>query len=167
MRRGRLPRSLVAVGLVAAFLSAPTTAHSIPCAAGIMEQLYPITLHVKIGKFNKTYRVGDKVKVEVLVTRPAGQDPAGFGITHPRPASVPAEEVNLGVGISIGRDFLPGYGYTNQKGRATVPVKIERYIKPGSASVRVYATKQRVNTTCLTVEEAGFGDVANAFRVKS
>lgn len=165
MRFSRTLRSVAAAVVVAACLSIPTASQASPACANVMESYYPVTLHVQIGKFNKTYRVGETVKVNILVTRPSDQDPAGAGIYYPRPASVPAEEVNLGVGISVGRDFLPGYGFTNAKGRTTVRIKIERYIKPGAAHVQAYATKRRVDTTCLTVDEAGYRAVNNAFRV--
>ena len=106
------------------------------------------------------------VKVKVLVTRPAEEDPAGLGVPLERPANVPAEEVNVGVGISVGRVFLPGYGRTAANGVTTVKIKLERYVPKGTAHVRAFGYKEVVATTCLTVEEQGYHAVDNAFKVK-
>lgn len=130
-----------------------------------MEYVTPVTFHVAIGSFKKTYAKGKKVKVTVTVTRPAEEDPAGLGVAFERPVTQPAEEVNVGVGISVGRVFLPGYGRTDARGKTTVPIKLERYVKPGVAHVRAFAYKEIVTTTCLTVEEQGYRDQQNAFRV--
>ena len=130
-----------------------------------MEYVTPVTFHVAIGKFKKAYKVGDTVPVKVTVTRPAEEDPAGLGVAFERPATQPAAEVNVGVGLSVGRVFLPGYGRTNEQGKATVSVELERYVRPAKAHVRAFAYKEVLNTTCLTVEEQGYRDVPNAFKV--
>jgi hypothetical protein len=131
-----------------------------------MEYLTPVTFHVQLGRFKKSYKVGDTVKVGVKVTRPAEEDPAGLGVSFERPATQPASDVNVGVGVSVGRVFLPGYGRTNAQGKTTVSVKLERYVRPATAHVRAFAYKEVVQTTCLTVEEQGYTDVQNAFKVK-
>jgi hypothetical protein len=130
-----------------------------------MEYITPVTLHVEIGKFKKQYKVGDVVKVPVTVTRPAEEDPLGLGVTFERPVTEPAEEVNVGVGISVGRVFLPGYGLTKADGTTTVSIKLENYTPAAMAHVRAFAYKEVVYTTCLIVEEQGYRDHPNAFKV--
>jgi hypothetical protein len=151
-----LGASLIGSGLVATSPSA---------AACAMEYITPTTLHVEIGPFKKTYRKEDVVKVQVTVSRPAEEDPVGLGIGFERPVSEPAPEVNVGVGISLGRVFLPGYGFTNEQGKTVVPIRIERYAPAKTAYVRAYAYKTQLETTCLTVEEQGYRTVPDAFKV--
>ncbi len=130
-----------------------------------MEYITPVTFHVAVKPFKKTYRKLDVVPVEITVSRPAEEDPAGLGVGVERPTSVPAAEVNVGVGISVGRVFLPGYGFTNQRGKVTVRIRLERYAPTTTAHVRAFAYKTTFQTTCLTVEEQGYRTVPNAFRV--
>ena len=131
-----------------------------------MEYITPRTFHVAIKPLKKTYRRGDVVKVQVAVTRPAEEDPAGLGLTVDRPAEAPAQDVNVGIGVSVGRVFLPGYGRTAANGRVTVGIKLEHYVPSTVAHVRAFAYKEVVATTCLTVEEQGYRAVDRAFRVK-
>lgn len=158
---------IVALALAAALLPASVSAaKSKGCAGGnAMEYITPVTLHVDIKKFPKQYKVGDVVKVAVLVTRPAEEDPLGLGVTFERPVTEPAGEVNVGVGISVGRVFLPGYGLTKEDGTATVLIKLEKYVPAAMAHVRAFAYKEVVYTTCLIVEEQGYRDRPNAFKV--
>ncbi len=131
-----------------------------------MEYITPFTFHVAIKPFKKAYRRGDTVKVDVTVTRPAEEDPMGLGVGTERPASVPASDVNVGVGVSVGRVFLPGYGRTNDAGKANVAIKIEKYAPRAVAHVRAFAYKEVFSSPCLTVEEQGFASRDNAFRVR-
>ena len=157
---------LVFAGAAALLPAAPATASSCTSAGGAMEYVTPVTFHVAIKPFKKTYRRGQTVKVGVVVTRPAEEDPVGLGLGTERPASLPAGDVNVGVGISIGRVFLPGYGRTNDKGQTTVEIRIEKYAPSAVAQVRAFAYKEILSSPCLTVEEQGFRSVANAFRVR-
>ncbi|MDQ4144944.1 MAG: hypothetical protein M3198_14635 [Actinomycetota bacterium] len=159
--------ALVAMVLAAATALLPASAASAnACATDrTTEYITPVTFHVEVGKFKKSYSRGQRVKVAVEVTRPAHQDPAGLGVTFDSPTAQPAAEVNVGVGLSVGRVFLPGYGRTNEQGKTTVSIRIERYVKPGSADVRAFAYRETVSTTCATVEEQGYRNLPNAFRV--
>ena len=131
----------------------------------MMEYITPVTLHVEIKPFPKSYKVGDVVKVKVVVTRPAEEDPVGLGVGFERPVTEPAAEVNVGVGISVGRTFLPGYAMTKEDGTATVLIKLEKYVPAAMAHVRAFAYKEVLYTTCLVIEEQGYRDAPNAFRV--
>jgi hypothetical protein len=159
--------SLVAACLMAAALpvSSAAAASNQKCA-GQNEMVTPVTLHVEIKPFpKKTYKVGEVVKVKVEVSRPAEEDPVGLGIGFERPYSQPAEGVSVGVGVSVGRVFLPGYGLTDEEGKTTVMIKLENYTPAAMAHVRAFAYKEVVYTTCLIVEEQGFRDSPNAFKV--
>ena len=168
-KRSPIPPLLVALVFAASAVilpASPALAAPGPCAPGeTMEYVTPVTFHVAIARFKKSYSVGDPVKVNVTVTRPAEEDPAGLGVSLERPFAQPAAEVNVGVGISAGRVFLPGFGRTDAKGKTTVSIKLARYVKPGSAHVRAFAYKEVVNTTCLTVEEQGYRTLENAFKI--
>ena len=158
----------IALGLIASLVPASSAgaARSSNGCAGANEMITPVTLHVEILKFpKKTYKVGEIVKVKVEVSRPAEEDPIGLGIGYERPISQPAEDVSVGVGISVGRVFLPGYGITDAEGKATVMIKLENYTPAAMAHVRAFAYKTVVATTCLIVEEQGFRDMPNAFKV--
>jgi hypothetical protein len=169
-RAARTGAVFAAVLTAALLLPAPAMAAKQAACGGrdnfMMETITPVTLHVKIGPFKESYARGETVKVPVLVTRPAEEDPLGLGVSYERPVAEPAEDVNVGVGISVGRSFLPGFGITNAEGKTTVLVRIERYVSaPKVAHVRAYAYKEVVYTTCLIVEETGYRDQPNAFKV--
>ncbi len=162
-------RLLIAGALIAG--AVPLTASSagaVPCANQSMETVTLNTLHVDIGRLARKYQKREVVKVKVKVSRPSENDPIGLGISLDRPVSEPAADVNVGIGISIGRVFLPGYALTNQKGKATVGIKIERYAPAGKmAHLQAFAYKERANTPCLIVEEQGYEAMPNAFKVKA
>lgn len=169
MKRNRRPIWVLALALTAALLPAAPVGAAIgkgcTTADAMMEYITPVTMHVEIKSFPKQYKVGDVVKVKVEVTRPAEEDPAGLGVAFDRPMTQPAEDVNVGVGISIGRTFLPGYGLTKADGKTTVMIKLEKYVPAAMAHVRAFAYKEIVYTTCLIVEEQGYRDRPNAFKV--
>lgn len=154
-------RLLLGASLIGSSLVATSPAAS----ACTMEYVATTTMTVDIDSFEKSYRRGDVVKVKVTVSRPAEEDPVGLGVGFEPPTSQPAAEVNVGVGISVGRVFLPGYGFTNAEGRVVVPIRIERYTPLKTAYVRAYAYKTVLETTCLTLEEQGFRTVPDAFKV--
>jgi hypothetical protein len=155
-----------------AVASSPMLLSSVPASAcgaggGFFDYVTPNTLHVVIKPFHKRYARGDTVTVKVVVTRPAAEDPAGFGVPIERPVTQPASDVNVGIGINVGRAFLPGYGETNDKGEVAVGIKLGRRVPAGNATVRAYAYKERLNTPCVVVEEQGYRTSPKAFRVTS
>lgn len=161
-------RRILATGAIAAVIAtagvvAPARAET--CAPGTMETVNPRTFHVDIKPFKKSYAIGEVVPVEVTVSRPAEEDPVGLGVSYERPVSFPAEEVNVGVGISVGRSFLPGYGFTNARGKTTVKLLLARYIPHKTAHVRAFAYKEAFRSPCLAVEEQGYANHPNAFKV--
>lgn len=144
---------------------APAAACQAP--AGALDYVTPTTLHVVIKPFDKSYARGETVRAVVVVTRPAARDPAGLGIPVERPVSEPASDVNVGIGINVGGVFVPGYGVTNDKGRVTVGIKLRPHVPAGTATLRAYAYKERLNTPCVVVEEQGYRTKQKAFRVTS
>jgi len=171
MKASRFNRraSLTIALAVASSLLALTPVPASACGAGdgFFDYVTPNTLNVVIKPFHKRYARGDTVTVKVVVTRPAAEDPAGLGVPTERPVSQPASDVNVGIGINVRGAFLPGYGKTNEKGEVAVPVKLGRRVPAGTATVRAYAYKERLNTPCVVVEEQGYRTSPKAFRVTS
>jgi hypothetical protein len=158
---------MVAVALGAGFsLMTPATAAACSTSEAL-DYITPTTLHVVIKPFHKRYARGDTVVAKVVVTRPAEEDPAGLGIPMEPPASQPAADVNVGVGISVRGAFLAGYGKTNDEGEVAVAVKLGNQVPAGSATVRAYAYKERLNNPCVVVEEQGYRTKSKAFSVTS
>lgn len=134
-------------------------------ASNGMEQVSLLTFNLEIGKTKPIYKIGEVVDIEVTVTRPAKEDPLGNGIPMERPYVQPAPDVIVGVGLHIGRVFLPGAAITNAEGIAHVRIKIESYAPANQwADTSVYAWKTVQETTCVTVQEYGYRSMPHMFR---
>ena len=157
---------ILAAALTAGALVVPGTAAAGSCAAA-METYQVRTLHVEAKVQKKTYRIGDTVKVDVKVTRPDNQDPAGLGVYYNRPFSEPAADINVGAGLQVGDVFLFGFSRTNAKGLATVTVKLYPWTRPGTGHANVLGSKSIVDNAggCFTVQEVGFTSLPRAFKV--
>lgn len=125
------------------------------------------TFSVEIKPLAKSYAIGRPAKVAVTVTRPARKDPLQLGPEFDPPASVPAADVNVGVGIHVGEVFVPGFAQTNEDGEATVTIRLPSYMKPGVANLDGYAWKVQADSPCLTIEEDGYTHLDKAFVAKS
>jgi hypothetical protein len=123
------------------------------------------TYHVVVKAGRKAYKIGQTARMTATVTRPAHEDPFGEGIQFDPPASFPAEDVVVGVGLSVGDVYLYGHGTTNARGKARVKIKIAPYTKPGTASADVFARKTQVRTICASLEEVGYKHEAKLFNV--
>ena len=121
------------------------------------------SFHVVVKADRKTYRIGQTAKLTATVTRPAHEDPFGQGVGFTPPASAPAEDVVVGVGL--GNAYLYGHGKTNARGKVLVKVKITPYTPPGSADADVFARKTQVRTICASLEEVGYTRKPNLFNV--
>jgi hypothetical protein len=173
-RTTRLASVGAAIGLIVGLL-APSAPASGACAAamrhtmqsGSMETIPLRTLYIEMKTDKKVYKVGDTAKIEVTVTRPSDEDPAGQGVATPRPTSIPAEDITVGVGLRIGRVFLYGFGPpTDADGKTTVSIHIKPYAPAGKAIVDIFAWKTQLDTPCLIVEEQGYHSHPGAFAVK-
>ncbi len=165
---------LLAAGVVATSVAAAPASSAAPCAgrtarakAGNMEVIGLRTLHVVMRAAKKSYERGDTVKVFVTVTRPAHEDPADLGIEFEPPASFPAEDIDVGVGITAGQAYFGGYGKTNAEGKATIRIKIESYAGKGWAVADGYAYREQADAPCFRVEEDGYTSRDRFFKVTS
>jgi hypothetical protein len=123
------------------------------------------SFHVVVKADRKAYRIGQTAKMTATVTRPAHEDPLGQGIQFGPPTSLPAEDVVVGVGLSVGDVYLYGHGTTNARGKAPVKIKITPYTPPGRAAADVFARKTQVRTICASLEEVGYKRVPKLFNV--
>ena len=130
-----------------------------------MEYVSLKTLHLEIEFPKKAYAIGETVSVKVNVTRPAKEDPLGNGIPMDRPYVEPASGVIVGVGLMIGRVFLPGAGITDDNGDTVVKIKLEDWAPAGKwVDASIYAWKIVQQTPCLTVQEFGYATMPRAFK---
>jgi hypothetical protein len=123
------------------------------------------TFHIQAEPQAASSEIGTTAKIDITVTRPAHQDPADLGVELEPPASMPAENVIVGIGIHVGQVFIPGFSRTNADGKATVAMKLPRYMRPGMASMSVYAWNVVHESPCLRVEEDGYAQYPDAFEV--
>jgi hypothetical protein len=172
---------LVATALLAGALSlSPVSAGAASCSTSTramvravatqegrsgLETITLRTYNVVVKASRKAYRIGQTAKMTATVTRPAHEDPFGEGIQFDPPASFPAEDVVVGVGLSVGDVYLYGHGTTNARGKALIKIKIAPYTSPGTASADVFARKTQVRTICASLEEVGYKRVPKLFNV--
>ena len=152
---------------------AATTASRLACSgraikilkATGMEQvaLKSFTINAKTPK---SPQVGDVVKIPVLVTRPAEEDPAGQGIPMDGVEPEAAPGINVGVGLLFDDVFLPGFAVTDDNGEAIIKIKIENYVKPGPVDASFYAWKTLQDTPCARIDETGYRFYQKFFSVK-
>ncbi len=165
---------LAVTGILAALLVVAPVSGAAACSgpnvrslmrSGAIEVVALRTYHLEVKPGKKVYKVGDTAKIKVLVTRPAHEDPAGLGIPIDPPASFPAEDVNVGIGLRVGDVFLFGHSVTNADGLAVVKIKIKPYTPAGKATADAYAWKTAADTPCLRIEETGYRQMPNLFTV--
>lgn len=123
------------------------------------------TFHVEAEPQVESFKIGTAAKIGITVTRPAHEDPAGLGQEVEPPTSMPAENVIVGVGVHVGDVFVPGFSRTDADGKALVSLKLPRYMKPGTASMTLYAWNVIHESPCLRIEEDGFASYPEAFEV--
>ena len=164
--RARSISVLTAMLLLAGAVIALTPGTAFAC--GAVETVSLKTFHLEVKANKKIYKIGETALIKVTVTRPAEEDPLGNGIPMERPFVEPAPDVNLGVGLAIGRVFLPGAGMTDENGEATIKIKIERYAPRNKwADASAYAWKIIQETPCASVQENGFQMIPQMFRTAS
>ncbi|MFN2526671.1 MAG: hypothetical protein ABR505_10510, partial [Actinomycetota bacterium] len=113
-----LGRKAAIVVLAAALMTPPLSpagAAKQSCAA-MFETVQLKTFHVVISTAKKVYRVGETVPIDIEVTRPAHEDPLGQDQPMDPPASEPASDVTVGLGLQVGRTYLFGIGRTDDAG---------------------------------------------------
>lgn len=169
----RLGSVVLAVALAALLPAAPAGAAPVPCRHDALrvlrgdsrESVRVRTFYIDAQPRAESYKIGGSAKIEVTVTRPAHEDPLYAGVEIEPPASFPAENVIVGLGVHVGDVFVPGFSRTNAEGKATVSLKLPRYMKPGTASMTVYAWNVVHESPCLRVEEDGYATYPETFEV--
>ena len=155
--------SLLAVG--AMLLAAAPGASAAAPPAGCSEVVPLKTLHIEIGKLRSAYRLGETLKIPVVVTRPAKEDPAGQGVPVDPPVSEPAEGVAV-MGIArIGDGFLYDTATTAADGKTVLRIRIGN-IPKGSADLEIEAKRIVVETACATVQEEATLELEDSFKVR-
>lgn len=158
---------LVALALMAGLLltPAPAAASGSAGCAPILDSVFVETLSVTGKAAKKRYRLGQDAVINVSVSRPGREDPAGAGIPLDGSAAVPAAEALVGIGIYIGEAFLFGHGMTDGSGNAEIKIKIPKDVPTGVAEVESYSWKLLANYSCGSAFEFGYNIDLKAFRV--
>lgn len=157
---------LVTIGaLIASVLTTGALSPVSAAGCGAMETVSLKTFKIEAKPRKKHYRVGETIIFDAKVVRPNDDDPLGLGVPMDGVEKQPAEEVNIGAGLIIDDVFLSGFAVTDEKGKATIKIKVEKYAKPGTADAAFYAWKVQVDTPCLRVEENGFRPYPEALHV--
>lgn len=133
--------------------------------SGSLEVVGVRTFHLEVKALKKAYKVGETAKIQVVVTRPAHEDPAGIGVQVDPPESFPAEDVNVGMGLRIGDVFLFGHAVSDENGKAVVKIQIKSYTPAGRVTADAFAWRTAADTTCAKVEEHGYRSMPNLFTV--
>ena len=174
MRRRASVTGLACVLIAACFAAAPATASPVPCRGraiarlrgnDLRETVRVRTFYIEAEPQSDGYKVGTTAKIDITVTRPAHEDPANQEVEFEPPTSVPAENVIVGIGVTVDQVFVPGFSRTDADGKATVSLKLPRYMKPGTAALTVYAWNVVHESPCLRVEEDGYRQYPEAFEV--
>lgn len=164
-KRSSLPVALASALALIASLGLASPARAGSACATAMETVSLRNYYLEIKADKKLYEVGEVVEIHVNVTRPNDEDPLGEGIPTPRPTSEPVAEVMVGVGLMVGRVYLPGAGMTDENGDAVVRIKIESYARPNQwVDASVYAWKVVYQDPCFTVQEEGYEMIPRMFR---
>ena len=175
MRRHRRTSLVAITALLVGLMSFSSATPAQACApAGVrsglrsgvlLETIGLRTYNLEVKADKSAYKIGETAKVHVTITRPAKEDPLNQGIPIDPPQSFPAEGVGVGIGLRIGEVFLFGYNVTDAKGHTLVKVKIASYAPPGNAYADAYAWKSALELNCLRVEENGYTQIPNIFKV--
>ena len=159
--------NLRSLGLIAvtAFLSATFVVAPSSARPACAETVVLKTFHLVVESDKKVYKVGDTAKINVTVTRPAHEDPAGQNIPIEPPFSEPAANVDVGIGLRVGDVFLFGHSMTDENGKAAVKVRLEPWTPSGQAIADAFAWHIIQDTPCLRIEENGYQQKPNIFQV--
>lgn len=122
------------------------------------------TFTVKARPLKTTYPADGTAVVEVTVTRPGEEDPLNNGVPLNSPVSLPAEDVDVSVGLYRGNFYMYGVGITDAEGKALIKIKLNPYAPAGSAIGEAGARKYYNRGGCPDIEEEGFAYYPRFFR---
>ncbi len=150
-KQGKLFALLTAL-TVAGTLLVPTSS-ALACSNAV---LVLESFHVTATPNKKVAGRGDKVKVEMKVTRPAHRDPLDLGIEFEPPASTPEKDVIVSVAVWVGdHTYFWDIGLTDANGEETLTLKIPKNSELGDAYATASAYKW-LKQDCPDVLETGF-----------
>ncbi|MFP5299442.1 MAG: hypothetical protein ACLGHL_10690, partial [Actinomycetota bacterium] len=145
---------------------APGTASSAACAGRhVSTRVATFTVETTWNK--KVYKRGETVKVDVLVTRPGRDDPAGLGIPLDMPQRLPAEGVTVTTVLLVNPPYYPfDQGVTGSDGTVTFKIKLPKNVK-GEVDVVTHAklVHNQGGPACSEVIEEEFLPEYPAFKV--
>ena len=156
-------KKLAATVTAASFLLSLST--SAPAAPAHCELVAVRAFHIEAKVDRPVYLVGEKPVIHTTVTRPAREDPAGYGVELDPPREEPAPDINVGAGIRVRDSWLFGFGVSNEKGKTDLEVDLQPDMNAGMADVDIYAWRDTVQTPCLTIREYGYRKYEDMFRV--
>ncbi len=162
MRTRRGAGVVAAFALVFALLPA-AGASAAPAACGSSAATTLRTFHIVAEPHKKTYRLGDVVKVDLKVTRPAHEDPVDAGVEFEPPVSVPAEDVDVSVGLYVGGHYLYGVGVTDANGEETISIKLTAS-QPGWVRADIAGRQFYNRGGCPDIEEEGYVSYPKFFK---
>lgn len=122
------------------------------------------TFTVTAQPLKPKYRLGTTAKIEVTVTRPGEEDPFGNGVPLNSPTALPAEGVDVAVGLYRGNFYMYGVGVTDENGKATVSVKLNPVAPPGNVIGEIGARAYYNRGGCPDIEEEGFAYYPQFFK---
>jgi hypothetical protein len=147
--------------LVSAVLLAGCSSETPPAAFDDCADESLPTLAVKARVTQNAYRPGDVATFKVLVVRAVQTDEHGEGA---RQELGPVEEAEVTIGATVKDVTLGAGGTTDEDGRATVKMVLQRYVPAGLADVIASATSETVDAHCVP-NESGHIEKPDLFRV--
>lgn len=156
-KRIKLVALLAGLSVISSLTASAAVAEPAATSAGCSQNVLVLrSLNVEAHPAKTVVRRGEKVKVHVIVTRPAKEDPVGQGIELEPPASAPAENVTVGLSVWVGkRTYFWQVGLTDAKGEdeltLTVPKNAELGDALGAASGRRW-----IKSDCPDILEDGY-----------
>ena len=146
---------------------ASSAAASVPCGAqDAFEVVQLHTFHVEMKAKKAIVKRNGVAVVNMTVIRPAKQDPVGAEQEIDPPHTEPAADVDIGIGAFAGDVYLYGTSVTDDKGKATIKIKVPSYTPKGKVAARALAQKEVVSSPCASVYEFGYTETSKLFTVK-
>ena len=167
MTRSTLKKVLAPVAslaLLASLMAGPASATSGDgaCSSSVVVLR---TLHVVATPSKKVLKPGDRFTVNVKVTRPAHEDPVGQGLEFEPPASVPAEDVTVGLSVWVGeRTYFWQVGLTDAAGEDTLSMKVPANAEGGTALASASA-RHWIKNDCPDILEDGYTNYPSFVRI--
>ena len=151
----KLIAPLAALTLLSTLLAAPASAAATGTGCG-GAVLVLRTLHVVATPSKTKVRPGEKFTVKVKVTRPAHEDPLGNGVEFEPPASVPAEDITVGLSVWVGeRTYFWQVGITDANGVSVLKLKVPNNSESGEALASA-SGRHWIKNDCPDILEDGY-----------